>query len=72
MKEAAMPVVRFLGMAMLVASVIAGIPLSLQWGYAAEPPLVKVTPASPEMMQLLRDEHGLVGDMLKVQIARRM
>ena len=67
-----MPAVRFLGTAVLFASVIAGIPLSLQWGHAAEPPLVKVTPASPEMMQLLRDEHGLVGDMLKVQNARRM
>jgi hypothetical protein len=49
---------------------IAGIPLSYQWGHAAEPPLVKVAPASPEMMQLLRDEHGLARDMLKVQNAR--
>jgi hypothetical protein len=65
-----MPALRFLGTAVLVASVIAGIPLSLQWGHAAEPPVVKVTPASPGMMQLLRDEHGLVGDMLKVQNAR--
>jgi hypothetical protein len=31
--------------------------------------LVKVTPASPEMMQLLRDEHSLIADMLKLQIA---
>jgi hypothetical protein len=28
--------------------------------------LVKVTPASPEMMQLLRDEYGSVTEMLKV------
>jgi hypothetical protein len=31
--------------------------------------LVRVTPASPEMMQLLRDEYGLMADMIKVQIA---
>jgi hypothetical protein len=30
---------------------------------------VRVTLASPEMMQLLRDEHGLMEDMLKVQMA---
>ena len=45
---------------------IAGVLLSYQWGQAAEPPLVKVTPASPEMMQLLRDEYGSVTEMLKV------
>ena len=65
-----MPALRFLGTAILVGSVIAGVPLTYQWGHAAEPPLVKVTPASPEMMQLLRDEHGLVREMLKVQNAR--
>ena len=65
-----MPALRFLGTAVLVGSVIAGVPLTYQWGRAAEPPLVKVTPASPEMMQLLRDEHALARDMLKVQNAR--
>ena len=65
-----MPALRFLGTAVLVSSVIAGIPLSHQWGHAAEPTLVKVTPASLEMMQLLRDEHGLAGDMLRVQNAK--
>ena len=44
--------------------------LSYQWGHTAEERLVTVTPASPEMMQLLRDEHGLIADMLKVQIAK--
>jgi hypothetical protein len=30
---------------------------------------VKVTPASPQMMQLLRDEHGLIVDFIKEQAA---
>jgi hypothetical protein len=61
---------RFLSMAVLSGGVIAGVLLSYQWSQAAEPPLVKVRPASPEMMQLLRDEYGLVTEMLKVQNAR--
>ncbi len=65
-----MPSLKFLGMAILGGCVIAGVLLSYQLGQAAEPPLVKVTPASPEMMQLLRDEYGLVTEMLKVQNAR--
>jgi hypothetical protein len=65
-----MPSLKFLSMALLGGSVIAGVLLSYQWGQAAEPPLVKVTPASPEMMQLLRDEHALARDMLKAQNAR--
>jgi hypothetical protein len=65
-----MPSLKFLSMAVLGGSVIAGVLLSYQWGQAAEPPLVKVTLASPEMMQLLRDEHALARDMLKAQNAR--
>jgi hypothetical protein len=57
-------------MAILGGSVIAGVLLSYQWGQPAEPSLVKVTSASPEMMQLLRDEYGLVTEMVKVQNAR--
>jgi hypothetical protein len=53
-----------------LGGVILGLLLSYQWGHEAGPPLVKVTPALPEMMQLFRDEHGLVRDMLKVQNAR--
>jgi hypothetical protein len=63
-----LPSLRFVGTAVL-ASAIAALLLSYQWGHAAEPPLVKVTPASLEMMQLLRDEHGSVANMLKLQIA---
>jgi hypothetical protein len=64
-----MPSLTFLGTAAL-ASMIAGVLVSFEWGHnTPESRLVKVTPASPEMMQLLRDEHGLIADMLKVQIA---
>ena len=35
-----------------------------------EPVTVKVTPASPEMMQLLRDEHGLIVDLVKTEVAK--
>ena len=37
-------------------------------GYAAEPP-AHSAPATPEMMQLVRDEHDLVADMIKAQLA---
>jgi hypothetical protein len=62
------PSLKFVGAAAL-ASVIAGVLVSYEWDHTAESRLVRVTPASPEMMQLLRDEHGLMADMLKVQIA---
>jgi hypothetical protein len=64
-----MPSSTFLGAAAL-ASVIAGVLVSYEWGHTAESRLVRVTPASPEMMQLLGDEHGLMTDMLKVQLAK--
>ena len=35
---------------------------------SAEPPAFPV-PATPEMMQLVRDEHDLVADMIKAQLA---
>jgi hypothetical protein len=60
---------RFLSTAAL-ASVMVGLLLSYQWGHAAGPSMAQVVaPASPEMMQLLRDEHGLVATMLKAQLA---
>lgn len=59
---------RFLSTAAL-ASVIGGLLLSYQWGQAAAPATVRVAPASPEMMQLLRDEHGLVTTMLDARLA---
>jgi hypothetical protein len=62
-----MPSLKFLGAAAL-AGVIAGV-LVGELGHTADSRLVRVTPAPPEMMQLLRDEHGLMADMLKVQLA---
>lgn len=58
---------RFLGTAAL-AGVIGGLLASYQWGHAAGPSLVPVTPASAEMMQLLRDEHGLVATMISTRL----
>jgi hypothetical protein len=63
-----LPSLKFVGAAAL-ASVIAGVLVSYERGHTGESRLVKVTPASPEMMELLRDEHGLIANMVKVQIA---
>ena len=52
----------------LVAVGLTSCVMASQWGYAAEPPVYPV-PATPEMMQLVRDEHDLVGDMVKAQLA---
>jgi hypothetical protein len=52
----------------LLASGLSGVLMICQWGHAAEPPTYPV-PASLEMMQLLRDEHVLVANMVKVQLA---
>jgi hypothetical protein len=52
----------------LLASLLSGFLMNGQWGHAAEP-LAFSTPASLEMMQLLSDEHGLVADMVKAQLA---
>ncbi|MFZ3310886.1 MAG: hypothetical protein WA280_16110, partial [Xanthobacteraceae bacterium] len=52
-----------------LASVIGGF-LFTQYhlGHAA-PQLVAVQPASPEMMAMVRDEHALMMDYLKAQVA---
>jgi hypothetical protein len=59
---------RFLGTAVL-ASVIGGLLLSFEWSHAVGPPMAQVAPASLEMMQVLRDDHGLIANMLKAQLA---
>jgi hypothetical protein len=51
----------------LVAVGLTGFVMASQWGYAAERPAYPV-PATPEMMQLVRDEHNLVADMIKAQL----
>jgi len=66
------PVTARLLTAVMFAGVIGGLLLSNQWNIRVEPLQLetsRATPASPEMMQLLRDEHGLVADMVKAQLA---
>jgi hypothetical protein len=52
----------------LVTVGLTGFVMASQWSHAAEPPAYPV-PATPEMMQLVRDEHDLVADMIKAQLA---
>jgi hypothetical protein len=53
-----------------LASVLGGLLLTyLPIGHVAHQTTVKVTQASPQMMQLLRDEHGLIVDFVKEQAA---
>jgi len=54
--------------AVLLAVGLTGFVMPSQWGYAAEPPVNPVH-ATPEMMQLLRDEHDLVAEMIRGQLA---
>lgn len=53
-----------------LASVIGGFLFThFQLGRAPEPVAAQVAPASAEMMQLLRDEHGLIVSFLEARIA---
>ena len=53
-----------------LASILGGLLLThFQFERVPQPTTVKVTQASPEMMQLLRDEHGLIVDFVKEQVA---
>ena len=52
----------------LLASLLSGFLMNSQWGHASDPS-AHPTPASLEMMQLVSDEHGLVADMVKAQLA---
>lgn len=52
-----------------LASVIGGFLFTQYHLGHAEPPLVAVQPASPEMMAMVRDEHTLIMDYLKAQLA---
>ncbi len=66
------PVVARLLTTVMLAGVISGLLLSNQWDRRVEPLRVqasRATPASPEMMRLLRDEHDLAADMVKAQLA---
>jgi hypothetical protein len=53
-----------------LASILGGLLLThFNIDRVPQPTTVKVTQASPEMMQLLRDEHGLMLDFAKEQVA---
>jgi hypothetical protein len=52
----------------LLATALSGFLTNGPWEYAAKPAAF-ATPASLEMMRLLRDEHGLIVDMVKAQLA---
>jgi hypothetical protein len=47
---------------------LTGLVMPSQWGYAAELGDNRIS-ATPEMMQLLRDEHDLVAEMIRGQLA---
>jgi hypothetical protein len=53
----------------LFAIVIGGLLLSSQWHRTIKPSPSQVTTAPPGMMQLLHDEHDLVADMVRTQLA---
>jgi hypothetical protein len=53
----------------LVAGVIGGLMMSSQWHRTIKPSPSQVTTAPPGMMQLVRDEHDLVADMVRTQLA---
>jgi pimeloyl-ACP methyl ester carboxylesterase len=53
----------------MLASIVGGLLLTSQSCRAVEPLLGKGTPASPEIMQRVRDEHALVAEMIKAQLA---
>ncbi len=66
------PVVARLLTTVMFATVVGGLLLSNQWDLRVEPLRVqanRAAPASLEMMRLLRDEHDLVADMVKAQLA---
>ena len=63
------PVITRLLTAVMLASVGGLLFLSSQWVRMAEASRDQATPASLEMMQLLHDEHQLIGEMVKAQLA---
>ena len=63
------PVVTRLLTAVMIAGVVSLPFLSSQWVRTAEASRDQATPASLEMMQLLHDEHQLIAEMVKAQLA---
>jgi len=64
-----MPLLARLATTGALATVIGAFLSGYQWGRAGESRAALVVPASREMMQLLRDEHDLVANMVKAQLA---
>jgi hypothetical protein len=66
------PVAARLVTTVMLASVVTGL-LSSHWDHtsvaAPRTEVSRVAPASPKMMRLLRDEHDLVAEMVKAQLA---
>jgi hypothetical protein len=61
---------RFLGVAAIIA--VIGVCLSgYQQFHRAEPAVARSAAASPEIKRLVRDEHGLVTNMLREQLTRQ-
>jgi hypothetical protein len=52
----------------MLAGAVGGLLHGGQWVRMTEPPRGQAASASLEMMQLLRDEHGLIADMVKAQL----
>jgi hypothetical protein len=52
----------------MLAAGLAGFVMASPWGHAAEQPAHPIA-ATPEIMQLLRDEHDLAAEMIKAQLA---
>ena len=63
------PVVTRLLTAVMLANVGGFLFLGSQWVRMGETSRDQASPASLEMMQLLHDEHQLIGDMVKAQLA---
>jgi len=64
-----MPILaRFLATGAL-ASVVGAFLLSNPWSRPAGQPLAQASRSSAQMMQLMRDEHGLVDSMVRAQVA---
>ena len=59
---------RLLSATLLAAIGCTGLVVASQWGHAAEAPAYPIR-ATFESMQLLRDEHDLVAEMIKGQLA---
>jgi hypothetical protein len=63
------PVATRLLTAVMLANVAGLLLLSSRSVSTAEAPRAQAIPASLEMMQLLHDEHKLIGEMVKAQLA---